>query len=282
MYISVYKLINHNISHSWSHSLFLGVSLVETPLLLPLSCQKKNIRRNFIYNIFLLTFSLTSQGCRSFKLNLEEVSIAGGFLLEKNFPGEGCSVGFRLQFHCFLGVSPRFWLVEAALFCQKKNISRKFIYNMFLLTFSHLRWMHSFCRIPSPIAQFLLSQSQDSDLGASRWPAKRQIISHQIVNNWNWIEEKHSLSPAPRSFFLDGTVSCWSRLQFHCFLGVSPRFWLVEAQDSSQLSGMTCKKTIQLKIPSKSREKRPTLELNRTKIYLDTSFVWVLPSKPRV
>ena len=112
MYISVYKLINHNISHSWSHSLFLGVSLVETPLLLPLSCQKKNIRRNFIYNIFLLTFSLTSQGCRSFKLNLEQVSIAGGFLLEKNFPGEGCSVGFRLQFHGFLGVSPRFWLVE--------------------------------------------------------------------------------------------------------------------------------------------------------------------------
>ena len=28
-------------------------------------------------------------------------------------------------------------------------------------------------------------------------------------------------------------------------------------------------------------KKRPTLELNRTKIYLDTSFVWVLPSKPR-
>ena len=51
---------------------------------------------------------------------------------------------------------------------------------------------------------------------------------------------------------------------------------------------MTCKKTDHqqlklnlVKIPSKTREKRPTLELNRTKIYLDTSFVWVLPSKPR-
>ena len=28
-------------------------------------------------------------------------------------------------------------------------------------------------------------------------------------------------------------------------------------------------------------KKRPTLKMNRTKIYLDTSFVWVLPSKPR-
>ena len=51
---------------------------------------------------------------------------------------------------------------------------------------------------------------------------------------------------------------------------------------------MTCKKTDHqqlklnlVKIQSKTREKRPTLELNRTKIYLDTSFVWVLPSKPR-
>ena len=107
MYISVYKLINHNISHSWSHSLFLGVSLVETPLLLPLSCQKKNISRNFIYYIFLVTFShLQTDFGRSFNPRIS------GFLLEKNFPGEGCSVGFRLQFHGFLGVSPRFWLVE--------------------------------------------------------------------------------------------------------------------------------------------------------------------------
>ena len=92
----------------YQDSSFAGKSLLFRLLLQPLSCQKKNISRNFIYNIFLLTFSLTSQGCRNFKLNLEEVSIAGGFLLEKNFPGEGCSVGFRLQFHGFLGVSPRF------------------------------------------------------------------------------------------------------------------------------------------------------------------------------
>ena len=75
--------------------------------LLPLSCQKKNISRNFIYYIFLVTFShLQTDFGRSFNPRIS------GFLLEKNFPGEGCSVGFRLQFHGFLGVSPRFWLVE--------------------------------------------------------------------------------------------------------------------------------------------------------------------------
>ena len=57
-------------------SSFAGKSLLLRLLLLPLSCQKKNISRNFIYNIFLLTFSLTSQGCRSFKLKF-----LSGFLL---------------------------------------------------------------------------------------------------------------------------------------------------------------------------------------------------------
>ena len=40
-------------------SSFAGKSLLLRLLLLPLSCQKKNISRKFIYNIFLVTFSLT-------------------------------------------------------------------------------------------------------------------------------------------------------------------------------------------------------------------------------
>jgi len=85
------------------------------------------------------------------------------------------------------------------------------------------------------------------------------------------------------------TFSHLSWLHSFCRILLEPGFGLLV--HSSQLSGsleMTCKKTDHqqlklnlVKIPSKTREKRPTLELNRTKICLDTSFVWVLPSKPR-
>ena len=175
MYISVYKLINHNISHSWSHSLFLGVSLVETPLLLPLSCQKKNISRNFIYNIFLVTFSLTSTGCRSLKLKLEEVSIAG-------FQDSS---------------SRRISLVKDVLLDSASNFT--------------VFW----------------ESLPDSDL--LRIPGDDLQKYHQMIQ-----AEKHSLSPVPRIFFLDGTVS--SEL-LQSLRTLSPSLgWGFQSQDS-------CKKT---------------------------------------
>ena len=55
--------------------------------------------------------------------------------------------------------------------------------NVGFWTFSHLSWLHSFCRILlEPELGLLVDSSQLHFLGASRWPAKRQII-----NNWSWI-----------------------------------------------------------------------------------------------
>ena len=57
----------------------------------------------------------------------------------------------------------------------------------------------------------------------------------------------------------------------------SPDYQRIQQPRPAQTSGET---HLQLNVVLKWK-KRPTLKLNRTKIYLDTSFVWVLPSKPR-
>ena len=82
-------------------------------------------------------------------------------------------------------------------------------------------------------------------------------------------------------FYVMNVVLKWS----DCFRGStnkataqpSPDYQRIQQPRPAQTSGET---HLQLNVVLKWK-KRPTLKLNRTKIYLDTSFVWVLPSKPR-
>ena len=86
-----------------------------------------------------------------------------------------------------------------------------------------------------------------SELNLNRWLFQRQ--------QWCGGKEKQSHSPA------------------------QPRDYSKQAQPSPGQPRLQVRH-LQLNVVLKWK-KRPTLELNRTKIYLDTSFVWVLPSKPR-